>query len=299
MTAPAFRQPPQIAATPLDERSDMPRVVVVVGDGSDPCPDGRDAGPASLGAWLDEDAALIQERTGLSVRAVPLIACDAEDLTAQMRALTADAGAIFLTRTDPARARAARLAFQEVEGPPVVTDADVTAINLTATLLTAIARAGHQPADGRVVVAGADMLPELCPLLIAAGVGDISSWNVSDAHAFPLRQLARYATAVVDLVNAAPRSGHDWQAIIRPDEPGLRMLPVPGLVLALASHPHATVDIDVSRAGALALAAATSPGRRVPDGGDPHLAETVSAAVLRILARRPPCGGHGAPSTSD
>ncbi|HVV21274.1 MAG TPA: hypothetical protein VHF06_17685 [Pseudonocardiaceae bacterium] len=291
-----------MTSTPRTRRIPTPRAqaatdtatesaVAVVGDGSAQPPVTPDGPDVSLGSRLDGDAAVIHARTGLSVRAVPLYACDTDDLTAQVRALTADAGAVFLTRTDQVRARTTQQALYDAGGPPVLTDADTTAITLTAALLTAIGRAGYQPAGSRVLVAGADSLPELCPLLVAAGVGDISSWTTDDAHAFPVRDLAGHATAVVDLTGTVepPDRQPGWPAVITPDDAGMfRMLPAPGLMRALAGHQDATLDVDVSRAAALALAAATPPDRPIPDPADPDLAEAIGVAVLRVLARRPP-----------
>jgi len=267
------------------------RVVAVVSDGSAPRRGNGDNAPASLGMWVDEDAAVIHELTGLPVRAVPLTACDADDLAAQIRVLALDAGAIFLTRTDPDRARSAQHALHEAGGPSVLTDADTTTITVTAVLLTTIARAGREPAASRVVIAGAAALPELCPLLIATGIGDISSWHDSDAHAFPLHLLTRHATAVIDLLGATTQPagwvpGGHWSSVLTPDDPGYRLLPAPGLLAALVHYPDATLDLDVFRACALALTAATPPGKPVPEIDDPHLTEMIASAVFGVLAQR-------------
>jgi malate dehydrogenase (oxaloacetate-decarboxylating) len=143
---------------------------------------------------------------------------------------------------------------------------------------------------GQQGAAGASALPELCPLLIVSGVGDISSGNASDAHAFPLRHLASHATAVIDLVGGTSQpSGRvpadGWSSVVSPD-PGYRLLPAAGLLAALAHYPHAALDLDVFRVCALALASAAPPGESVPDIDDPHLTDAIASAVLRVLAQR-------------
>lgn len=282
---------------------DVPRLAAVVSDGSALRVGDRSIAADSLAVLLEDDAAGIHARAGVPVWAAPVSARDAEDLTAHLLGLSADTGVIFLTHTDPARSRAAQRAVHEASARVVLTDADVTAITLTAALLTAVAHAGHTPATSRVVIAGSATLPELCPLLMAVGIGDISSWNASDAHTFPLHHLARHATAMIDLLGATAQPG-GWvpgdhrSAVISPADPSYRLLPTPGLLAALVRHRDAMPDLDVFRACALALAAATPPGRLVPDIDDPHLAETIAAAVKLVLAQRASSGHQGPPHTT-
>jgi hypothetical protein len=267
-----------------------PRHVAVVSDGSALGFTGRDLSPASLIPLLDDDAAYIHERIGLPVRTAALSARTSADLAAQIYALRADAGAVFLTHTDSDRARNAQRGLRDASAPPVLTDADASAITITTALINALAQAGHSLSSSRVVIAGAARLPELSPLLITTGIGDISSWNQRDARAFPLHHLARYATAVIDLLGATAGIGaaSDWEGpiVISPNHPGYRLLPVPGLLHALASHPGASLDVDVSWASAHALASATPPDRLVPDMADSAPARAVTSAALRMLAER-------------
>lgn len=274
-----------------DERREVPRVVAVVSDGSALPSDDHDVAAESLGVLLEDDAAGIHARAGIPVWAAPLPTRHVKDLLAHVLGLPGDTGAVFLTHTDPDRARCVQRRVRAAGGPPVLTDADTVTITLTAALLTTIARVHCEPDTSRVIIAGAASLPELVPLLIATGIGDIGSWNPSDAHAFPLHNLARYATTVIDLLGATQAAG--WMpgdhstSVISPDDPSYRLLPAPGLCAALVHHPDATLDLDVSRACALALAVATPPGHLVADLDDPHLTEAIASPVLRVLARRP------------
>lgn len=290
----------------VDERRDAPRVVVV-SDGSalrgENHAEDHDVAADSLRVLLEDDAAGIQARAGVPVWAVPISARNVEDLLAHVLGLPSDTGAIVLTHTDPARAFVVAQKLWEAGGPPVLVDADMVAITLTAALLTTLARVHREPGVSRVIIAGAASLPELTSLLIAVGIGDISSWDASDAHAFPLRNLAQHATAMIDLLGATTRPG-GWapgdqrSSVISPEDPSYRLLPVPGLCAALLHYPDASLDIDVSRACALALAVQAPPGQLVPDLDDPRLAEAIARPVRRVLARRPSAQSPRPPHTT-
>lgn len=290
--------------TAAGDGGDAPRrAAVVVSDGSALRVGDRSLAMEGLARLLEDDAAGIHIRTGVPVQARPMAARDAEDLTAQLLDLPADSAVIFLTHTDPDRARATRSAVHQASPRAVLTDADATAISLTAGLLTAIAHTGRTPATSQVVIAGSARMPELCPLLMAVGVGDISSWNASDAHAFPLHHLARHATAMIDLLGATALPG-GWapgdhrSAVLSPTDPTYRLLPTLGLIAALVRHRDARPDINMFRSCALSLAAVTPPGRLVPDVNDPHLADTVASAVARTVGHRASSSHQGPPHTA-
>jgi len=105
----------------------------------------------------------IHARAGVPVWAAPMSARDTEDLTAQLRGLPADTGAIFLTHTDPDRARAAQQALHEASGRRCSPTPTPRRSPSPAALLTAVAHAGHTPATSRVVIAGSATMPDLGP----------------------------------------------------------------------------------------------------------------------------------------
>jgi hypothetical protein len=179
----------------------------VISDGSALRVGGRDVAADSLFVLLEDDAAGIHARAGVSVWAAPMSARDAKELVVQLRGIPTDTDVIFLTRTEPDRARTAQQAMRNTVRPAVFTDADTTAITLTAAVLTAVAHAGDTPTASRVVIAGSAAMPDLCAPLVAVGIGDINSWNASDGHVFPLRHLARHATVMIDLLGATTRPG--------------------------------------------------------------------------------------------
>lgn len=244
------------------EPSDRPVVAVVGGIGA-------------TTVMLRRYATLIEDLAGLSTRVIP------SDYG--LRGLRLDVDAVFLARTAPDRVLRVR---NSVAGPPVITDQDTTAIALTAALLTTLTRADRAPHASRVVIAGAHTMPTLCPLLLAAGIGDITTWNPADAFAFPLRRVAAGADAVINLVGGGGRFA--WPrltspAVIVPDPGRDPLLALPGLARAFARHPGARLTVEIQHACALALAAATPPGEQLPRRPDHTLVEQIADATTRAL----------------
>ncbi|RKT52855.1 hypothetical protein [Saccharothrix australiensis] len=191
--------------------------------------------------------------------------------------------AVVLAHTRPGHA------WRSPVGVPVVADRDATAVVLVARLLATLAAEGRTPRCGVVVIAGASACPELGPLLLAAGVRDITLWNEADGRAFPLRRIASRAHAVLDLTGAAgapvpPReAAPGGLSVIGAGGEADLLLVLPGLLDALRRVPGAAVDADVLLAAVLALVMATPPDRRLPVGPSPELSARVADAVIRSL----------------
>jgi malate dehydrogenase (oxaloacetate-decarboxylating) len=159
----------------------------------------------------------------------------------------------------------------------------------TAALLTALRRRGLSPGRSRVVIAGAATMPVLRPLLLAAGVGCVTSWDRCDAVMFPLRWITRNAEAVVDLLGcsrelAEAASDHPELIIIFPDQTSWTRLALPGLLRAAATAQDPKSGIAGYHACVLALVAATPPDRLLPDSRDPALSSMVDQAVSRATS---------------
>jgi hypothetical protein len=205
--------------------------------------------------------------------------------------LPSNTGAVVLVGTPPAP-------ILEPRGPvPVLAEQDIAAIAVTAALLTALTRRGRAPRASRVVIAGADILPMLCRLLVAAGIGDITTWKTKDAVAFPLRRVAEGVDAVIDLLGVWPThapatvdSGEP--AVIAPEAERDPLLALPGLVHAItqASETQAAValDVEVHLACALALVMATPSDQQLPQVPDRALADRVADAATQALDARVP-----------
>ncbi|MCP2196735.1 malate dehydrogenase (oxaloacetate-decarboxylating) [Lentzea flava] len=228
-------------------------------------------------AVLRRYAALVEEQAALPTRVI------ASDYG--LHNLPAGIGAVLLVRATPERAQKARDLITDV---PVLTDHDTTAIALTAALLTSLGRAGRAPETGRVVIAGANTMPLLNPVLLTAGIRDITTWNPSDALAFPLRRIAADADAVINLVGGGGRFAwprHAAPAVIVPDPARDPALALPGLLQALTRHPHARLTPDVQHACAVALSAATPPGEQLPRRPDDTLTRQIADFATDALHR--------------
>jgi malate dehydrogenase (oxaloacetate-decarboxylating) len=243
----------------------QPAVVAVVG------------GIAATTSVLRRYAALVEELTGLPTRVI------ASDYG--LPTLLAGTSAVLLVRATPEREHKARAG---VAGIPVLTDRDCTAIALTAALLTTLGRAGRTLETSRVVIAGANTMPLLNPVLLTAGIRDITTWNPADALAFPLRRIAANADAVINLVGGGGRFAwprHAAPAVIVPDPARDPVLALPGLLHALTRHPHARLTPEVQHACAVALSAATPPGEQLPRRPDDTLTRQVADFAADALHR--------------
>lgn len=235
---------------------------------------------------ISQDAALIELQSGLRCVATALTAASAEDLAAQLQGLPLEVGAVFLTRTAPTRAGEAQRILAEMGGRPLLSSDDATAIAVTAAVLTYLTRLNRPLFSTRVVIAGAATMPVLCPMLLTAGIFDITLWNASDPG-LPLARVVRDADAVVNLLGTDPEVAH--AALDRPDgsvigigkrEP---LLALPGLFRAIAGAPGPLVEIQSFCAAARGLMHATPRRRLLPRGHSPELTYQVAHAVSRVL----------------
>lgn len=279
------------------------RQVAVIGDGTGP---GTPEPPEwPLETCLAGDADAIQ---GLARVPTVVAVATSSDTTAQFAAriqqLPAGIGAVFLTRTDPARARTVQHLVEQAGGRRlVVTEEDATAIALTAAAGVYLHRLGRDPHRCRILVAGTDEMPVLSPLLLASGFPDISLWNSSDGIWFPLRRAARDADVVIDLLRGDPPP-----AVTAPSEdPGpieldldrpegsvitrrgldARTLVAPGLLRALNEHPPEALPpgpyrgLGLYRVCVQALVRAAPPRRLLHDQ---PLDGALSAAIADAVA---------------
>jgi malic enzyme len=239
-----------------------------------------------VGLLLSGHVTVIQELGGPPAR--PLLVNHAEDprqLCTRLCPPRTDTGAVFLADMDPTRALIIQHCLGRTSAPPVISDHDTTATAITAAVLTTLSRAGRGPATSRIVLAGADELVLLGPLLTAAGFADITVWKQIDAPRFPLHRVARDADIVVDLANevAHPPAGNDpAPPVITYGDPVNPILALPGILRALVETSCPRVDVDMYLAAAGALVAATPPDRLLPSP-EPALTDGVAWAVGQAL----------------
>ncbi|MBB1154984.1 MULTISPECIES: hypothetical protein [Amycolatopsis] len=237
-------------------------------------------------ALLRADARAIREHTGTPASAFAVRSRNAGELSAALRSLPSEVEAVYLTGADPAKARAAQRDIAAGGGIPVITEEETSGIVLAAAVLIRSRRLHVAPFAAKVVVAGADAMPLLVPLLVASGVGDVVAWRRSDAAGYPLAEVARNATVVVDAAGDLGGS-----LLVAPDR-SAGLLPLPGLFAAsrrgLVARPvnDPLYQLDVHRACAHALTTLAPVDRLLPELSDPDLAARVSDAIEEAL--RPP-----------
>lgn len=253
----------------------------------------------ALRAALAGDADVIQR-----LARVPTVVLTANEgdtapaFAAQVLQLPAPVAAIYVTRTDPSRARVVQRLVEQADGPPVLTDEDATAIALTAAAMVYLRRLGRDPQRSRILIAAAIRMPILSPLLLAAGFPDITLWNIPDGAWFPLHRAARDADVVIDFSRedtlgdpAGTVGGGTVEldldrpegSVITRHRLDSRTLVAPGLLRAVAEHPAGALPfgLDVYQACADVVARALPPR---PRARDPFPAGPIPAAAAQTVA---------------
>lgn len=252
---------------------------------------GRTHSPTGI---LLENAALLGELSGLDTVAVPVADEGEACLAAALAALPLDTAAIYLADTDPRRRQLMATDLANT-GALIVTSDQMTAIALTAALLTHLGRIGVRPRVSRAVIVEPEIVPTLYPLLVTAGVGDVTWRNRANAQELEPHRFIRFTDAVID-----PRQGNPapfWEAtdpghplLITANDPAHPMLALPGLLrAAVRSRRTARFDSGTYYACVRALIACTPPGELLPSLHDPDLTQSVTGLAVRALASR---GGH-------
>lgn len=235
--------------------------VAIVSDGS-ALPDGQD-----LTSALRNATELISGLAQLPAKPAPIFAPDAEGLAAGIRALPVDVGAVLLTHVEPDRARQVRQELRERGGRPLVTDEDITAISFAVAALGTLNAAGRLAPHSRVVLAGTRDLPLLIPLLMVAGVGDLTIWQPSDSAVFPLHNAVFGADVVIDYVGELPSTANGSLAgttVITRADTGAAPYAAAGLLQAAMRHVRLNLDVEVFSACVRALMTTPVNHRPVP-----------------------------------
>lgn len=261
--------------------------VAVLSDASD---FHREPGNSAL-TGLMGSAALLRAHTGLEVMAELVSADSTEELITVVREVAPDfPGGIHLVHIDPARGTAAQTALDGAVA--VITDRQTTGVALIAAALTTLARDGTAPAAGRLVIVGAERNPLVAALAVAAGIGEIDSWEPDDTHDLPPGTRARRGAVVIDLLGvldplgpaAHRRQGDAPRAptpVLAVEEPTTALLALPAL-LAATRHAGRRPGMSGHLVCAHALVACTPPDRVLPALSDPGL--TDPALAVRVAA---------------
>ena len=251
------------------------------------------SGRSALTNALSDDAQALELLTDIPVVAMLIAADNADALTTQIGHLPADIGAVYLTRTEAARARTVQRTLEATSSRAVLTEEDTLATALAAQAVNYLCTQGRTPDRSRVVILGAVHMPVLTPLLIATGFLDITLWKASDASTYSLDRATRDADVVIDLLRHSPASAR--YALDRTvgsvlSLQGLegQLFVAPGLLRAVLDTPptRLKLGIDAYAVCAYALARAIPPRRQLPDlVGDRHQEALMTSSITSALTR--------------
>jgi hypothetical protein len=242
-------------------------------------------------AWtvMEDYAALVRDRTPIRAGCLPLAWAGADTVAARIAGLPSWVSAVFVVGMGPSESASVQLRVASLKGPVVISELDVVTAALGAAAISSLRCRGVAPRRGAIVVTGVEVLPRLGPLLLASGVGMLTTWNQRDGEDYPLRRVTADNDLLIDLAGAARDAAAPGRTLRLPRERfDYGALVLPGLLSALCGHHGVSLTIDVLAACARALALLTPPDRTVPALTEPLLAPTVAAEVARTLAEHPP-----------
>lgn len=216
------------------------------------------------------------------------------DLLDELDRLPTRFHAVFLVQTDPALASAAVERAEERGDRLVVTEQDCGAIALCIATL-AYLRSVDRPLDlARVVIAEGTAIPSLMPLLMIAGVSDLTSWQVPMAVAFPLEEIARDADVLIDLRPGSstwPDAARIAQDRAEGSVLGIaatdgRSLLASGVLRVALACPPGSIHVDLSMLRQCALAVAEQAAMRWRRVAPSLVVDVVAAAARRVIDPR-------------
>ncbi|AWK76024.1 hypothetical protein CBI38_31055 (plasmid) [Rhodococcus oxybenzonivorans] len=240
-------------------------------------------------AAMEDYAALIRDRTPMRALSVPVTTDDPHVLTERILGLPTGVSAVFVIGLRHRESAAVAREVTERGGPVVLTELDVLTAAVAAATITTLRRRSVPPRAGRVVITGASWAPLLAPVLIASGVGDLSSWHERDAEAFPLRRLMDHNDVLIDLAGCAPEGAAVGRTVTVPtDTFPYGALVLPGLLAALCGHEVRTLTVEAVAACVRALALITPADQMLPSAGDRRLVSAIARHVSRALGHPVP-----------
>ncbi|WP_301121315.1 hypothetical protein [Mycolicibacterium fortuitum] len=240
-------------------------------------------------SWLamEDYVALLDDRTPMYGIGIPVSVADPAAVASAITSYPWPLSAVFVVGlAESGLAEVARL-VTDPHGPLVLGEADVVAVASAAAVLSVLGAQALAPPDARVVVGG-DTPRFLGPLLIACGIGELTTWRPRDAHAYPLARLMTHNDVLITAHSHTPVPPGPARTVAVPADPfEFGALVVPGLLSALCGHGVTTVDTGHLAAAARAVAALAPEGQMLPELNDPRLVGTIARQVSEVIAHRP------------
>jgi len=178
--------------------------------------------------------------------------------------------AAFVVGLGASESAAVQRRVAEAAGPLVIAEIDVVTAAQAAAVMAMLRSRGVQRQRARVAMAGAESAPLLGPILIACGIGELTSWHPRDAQDYPLNRLMEHNDIVICPKAAAPMLVAWDRTLTIPHDPfDFGALVLPGLLGALCGHGVTALDVLHLAAAAHAVALVTPTLRVLPELNDP------------------------------
>ena len=160
--------------------------------------------PRSSWLAMEDYVALIDDRTPLHAAALPLSTADVPTVASAITGHPAPLSAAFVVGLAATESAAVQRRVAEAAGPLVIAEIDAVTATLAAAVMTMLRSCAVQPQRARVAMAGPESTPLLGPILIACGIGELTTWRYGDAQDYPLSRLKEHNDVVI-LPNAPRR----------------------------------------------------------------------------------------------
>ena len=240
--------------------------------------------PRSSWLAMQDYVALLSDRTPMHAVALPLWRGDVGTVASAITGHRTRLSAAFVVGLGASESAAVQRRVAEAAGPLVIAEIDVVTAAQAAAVMAMLRSRGVQRQRARVAMAGAESAPLLGPILIACGIGELTSWHPRDAQHYPLNRLMEHNDIVICPKAAAPMLVAWDRAVTIPHDPfDFGALVLPGLLGALCGHGVTALDVLHLAAAAHAVALVTPTLRVLPELNDPRLVSAIAHHVSQTL----------------
>ena len=240
--------------------------------------------PRSSWLAMEDYAALIDDRTPMRAVPLPLSRGGVDTVASAITGHPTRLSAILIVGLAASESAAVQRRVADTAGPLVIAEIDVVSAALAAAVMTMLRSRGVKRERARVVMAGAESAPLLGPILIACGIGELTTWRRDDAEDYPLTRLMEHNDILIDPNAAAPMPLAPDRTVTIPHDPfDFGALVLPGLLGALCGHGVAALDIEHLAAAADAVALLTPSDQVLPELNEPLLVTAIARHVAQTL----------------
>ncbi len=240
--------------------------------------------PRSSWLAMQDYVDLIDDRTPMHALPLPLSTGDIPTVASAITGYPARLSAALVIGLSASESAVVQRRVADNAGPPVIAEIDAVTAALAAAVMTMLRSRGVKRQRARVVMAGAESAPLLGPILIACGIGELTTWHDRDAPDYPLTRLMQHNDVLIAPRAVASRVAPDRTLTIPHDPFDVGALVLPGLLGALCGLDVAALDVEHLVAAAHVVALLTPAGQLLPELDEPLLVTTIARHVSQTLA---------------